>query len=136
MDTPALLGSQCKEKSHGLHPCHGSKGIVEVDPLLLHETSCHKASLVLDNGAGFIPLQPEHPLKGDRAVTAREIGKLPGAVLPNHIHLRLHRGTTLPRVPRPLRKTEARRRRTRGATAPPGHEAPDPASANRQEGPP
>ena len=67
----ALLGSQRKEKSHGLHPCHGSKGIVEVDPILLHETSCHQASLVLDDGAGFIPLQPEHPLKGDRAVTAK-----------------------------------------------------------------
>ena len=51
------------------------------------------ASLVLDDGAGFIPLQPEHPLKGDRAVTAREIGKHPGAVLHKRIHLRLHHGT-------------------------------------------
>src|SRR6185312_3054401 len=61
------------EELHGLHPCHGSEGIVEVDSLLLHETSCHQASLVLDDGASLIPLQLEHPLKGDRAVTAREV---------------------------------------------------------------
>ena len=93
MDTPAFLGSQRKEESHGFHPCHGGEGIVEVDPLLLHETACHQASLVLDDGAGFIPFQLEHPLKGDRAVTTREISKLPGAVLLNRVHLRLHRGT-------------------------------------------
>jgi hypothetical protein len=38
-------------------------------------------------------LQLEHPLKGDHAVTTREISKLPGAVLLNCVHLRLHRGT-------------------------------------------
>jgi hypothetical protein len=49
---------------------------------------------VLDNGVDFIPLQLEHPLKGDRAVTTREISKLPGAVLLNRIILCLHRGTS------------------------------------------
>jgi hypothetical protein len=34
MDAPALLGSELKEESHGLHPCHKSEGVVEVDPLL------------------------------------------------------------------------------------------------------
>jgi hypothetical protein len=48
---------------------------------------------VLDDGADFIPLQLEHPLKSDRAVTMREISKLTGAVLLNRIYLRLHRGT-------------------------------------------
>jgi hypothetical protein len=90
MDTPTLLGSQSKKESHGLHPCHGSEGIVEVDSLPLQETSCHQASLVFDDGADFIPLQLEHPLKGDRAMTMREISKLPGAVLLNRIHLRLY----------------------------------------------
>jgi hypothetical protein len=91
VDTPTLLDSQRKE-SHGLHPCHGSEGIIEVDSLPLQETSCHQASLVLDD-ADFIPIQLEYPLKGDRAVTMREISKLPGAVFLNRIHLRLHRGT-------------------------------------------
>ena len=68
------------------------QSIVEVDPLLLHETSCHQASLVLDDGAGFIPLQLVHPLKGDRAVTTRKVSKLLGAILLNRIHLQLHRG--------------------------------------------
>jgi hypothetical protein len=45
---------------------------------------------VLDNGVGFIPLQLEHPLKGDRAVTTREVSKLPGAVLLNSIQWRSH----------------------------------------------
>ena len=85
--------ASARRSQHGLHPCHGSKGIVEIDPLLLHETSCHQASLVLDDGAGFSSLQLEHPLKGDRTVTAREVGKLPSVVLHNRIHLRLHRGT-------------------------------------------
>jgi hypothetical protein len=93
MNTPAFLGSQCKEESHGFHPCHGGEGIVEVDTFPLHETACHQASLVLDDGIGFIPLQLEHPVKGDRAVSTREISKLPGAVLLNCVHLRLHRGT-------------------------------------------
>jgi hypothetical protein len=93
VDTPTLLGSQCKEESHGLHSCHGSEGIVEVDSLPLQETLCHQASLVLDDGVDFIPLQLEHPLKGDRAVTTREISKLLGAILFNRIHLRLYRGT-------------------------------------------
>jgi hypothetical protein len=92
VDTPTLLGSQRKEESHGLHPCHGSEGIVKVDSLSLQETSSHQASLALDDGADFIHLQLEHPLKGDRAVTTREINKLSGAVLLNRIHLRLHRG--------------------------------------------
>jgi hypothetical protein len=48
---------------------------------------------VLDDDADFIPLRFEHPLKGDRAVTTREISKLSGAVLLNRVHLRLHRGT-------------------------------------------
>ena len=69
------------------------EGIIKVDPFLLYEASCHQASLVLDNGVGFIPLQLEHPLEGDRAVTTREVSKLQGAVLLNRIHLRLHRGT-------------------------------------------
>jgi len=93
MNTLAFLGSQRKEESHGFHPCHGGEGIVEVDAFLLHETACHQASLVLDDGTGFIPLQLEHPLKGDRAVTTREISKLLGAVILNRIHLCLHRGT-------------------------------------------
>jgi hypothetical protein len=93
VDIPTLLGSQRKEDLHGLHLCHGSEGIVKVDSLPLQETSCHQASLVLDDDADFIPPQLEHPLKGDRAVTTREISKLLGAVLLNHIHLRLHRGT-------------------------------------------
>jgi hypothetical protein len=92
--TPTLLGSQRKEESYGLHPCHGSEGIVEVDSLPLQETSCHQASLVLDDGTDFIPLQLEHPLKGDRVVTTREISKLLGVVLLNRIHLCLHRGTS------------------------------------------
>jgi hypothetical protein len=50
------------------------------------------SDLMLDDGADFIPLQLKHPLKGDRTVTTREICKLPGAVLLNRIHLRLHRG--------------------------------------------
>jgi hypothetical protein len=74
-------------------PCPESEGIVEVDSLPLQETSCHQASLVLDDDAGFIPLQLEHPLKGDRAVTTREISKLLGAVLLNRIHLCLHHDT-------------------------------------------
>jgi hypothetical protein len=49
---------------------------------------------MLDDGTGFIPIQLEHPLKGDRAVTTREISKLPGVVLLNCVHLRLHRGTS------------------------------------------
>jgi hypothetical protein len=93
MNTSAFLGSQRKEESHGFHPCHGGEGIVEVDAFLLHETACHQASLVLDDGTGFIPLQLEHPLKGDHAVTTREISKLLGAVFLNCVHLRLHRGT-------------------------------------------
>jgi hypothetical protein len=93
MNTPAFLGSQRKEESHGFHPCHGGEGIIEVDAFPLHETACHQASLVLDDGTSFIPLQLEHPLKGDRAVTTREISKLPSAVLLNCVHLRLHRGT-------------------------------------------
>jgi hypothetical protein len=56
MDAPAFLSSQRKEESHGFHPCHGGEGIVDVDPLLLHETTCHQANLVLDDGSGFIPL--------------------------------------------------------------------------------
>jgi hypothetical protein len=93
MNTPAFLGSQRKEESHGFHSCHGGEGIVKVDPLPLHKTVCHQASLVLDDGADFIPLQLEHPLKGDCAVTTREISKLSGAVLLNCVHLRLHHGT-------------------------------------------
>jgi hypothetical protein len=93
MNTPAFLGSQRKEELHGFYSCHRGEGIVEVNPLPLHEIACYQASLVLDDGAGFIPLQLEHPLKGDRAVTTREISKLPGAVLLNCVHLRLHRGT-------------------------------------------
>jgi hypothetical protein len=93
MNTPAFLGSQRKEESHRFHPYHGGEGIVEVDAFLLHETACHQASLVLDDGTGFIPLQLEHPLKCDRAVTTREINKLLGTVLPNRVHLRLHHGT-------------------------------------------
>jgi hypothetical protein len=50
MNMLAFLGSQRKEESHEFHPCHGGEGIVEVDPLPLHETACHQASLVLDNG--------------------------------------------------------------------------------------
>jgi hypothetical protein len=93
MSTPAFLGCQRKEESHRFHPCHGGEGIVEVVAFLLHETTCHQASLVLDDGTGFIPLQLEHSLKGDRAVTTREISKLPGAVLLNCVHLRQHYGT-------------------------------------------
>jgi hypothetical protein len=87
MNTAAFLGSQHKEESHGFHPCHGDEGIVEVNPFPLHETACHQASLELDDSTGFIPLQLEHPLKGDRAVTTREISKLSGAVLLNYVHL-------------------------------------------------
>jgi hypothetical protein len=87
MNTPTFLGSQRKEESHGFHPCHGGKGIIKVDAFSLHETACHQASLMLDDGTDFIPLQLEHPLKGDRAVTMREISKLPGVVLLNYVHL-------------------------------------------------
>jgi hypothetical protein len=87
MNTPAFLDSHRKEESHRFHPCHGGEGIIEVDAFPLHETACHQASLVLDDGTGFIPLQLEYPLKGDRAVTTREISKLPGAVLLNCVHL-------------------------------------------------
>jgi hypothetical protein len=93
MNTSAFLGTQPKEESHGFHPSHGGEGIVEVDPFSLHKTACHQASLVLDDGTGFIPLHLEHSLKGDRAVTTREISKLLDAVLLNCAHLRLHRGT-------------------------------------------
>jgi hypothetical protein len=93
MNTSAFLDSQYKEESHGFHPCHGGKGIVEVDAFPLHETACHQASLVLDDDTDFISLQLEHPLKGDHAVTMREISKLPGAVLLNCVHLQLHHGT-------------------------------------------
>jgi hypothetical protein len=48
MKTPAFLGSQRKEESHGFHSCHGGEGIIEVDPLPLHETVCHQVSLVLE----------------------------------------------------------------------------------------
>jgi hypothetical protein len=87
INTPTFLGSQRKEESHRFHPCHGGKGIVEVDSFLLHETACHQASLVLDDGTGFIPLQLEHPHNGDRAITTKEINKLLGAVLLNCFHL-------------------------------------------------
>jgi hypothetical protein len=92
MNTPAFLGSQRKEESHGFHPCHRGEGIIEVDPFSLHDITCHQASLVLDDGTGFITLQLEHPLKGDRVVTMREISKLPGVVLLNCVHLRLYHG--------------------------------------------
>jgi hypothetical protein len=93
MNTLDFLGSQRKEESHGFHSCHKGEGIIEVDAFPLHETTCHQASLVLDDGTGFIPLQLEHPLKGDHAVTTREISKLSGAVLLNCVHLQLHHGT-------------------------------------------
>jgi hypothetical protein len=89
MNMLALLGCQ-REESHGFHPCHRGEGIVEVDPLLRQETACHQASLMLDDGASFIPLQFEHPLKGDRAMTMREISELPSAVRLNCVHLQLH----------------------------------------------
>jgi hypothetical protein len=87
MNMPTFLGSQCKEELHGFHLCHGGKGIIKVDPFPLHKTTCHQASLVIDDGASFIPLQLEHPLKGDHVVTTREIIKLSGAVLLNCVHL-------------------------------------------------
>jgi hypothetical protein len=87
MNMPAFLGSQRKEESHGFHPCYGGEGIIEVDPFPLHKTTCHQASLVLDNGTSFIPLQLEPSLKGDHTATTREISKLPGAVLLNCVHL-------------------------------------------------
>jgi hypothetical protein len=87
MNTTAFLGSQHKDESHRFHSFHGGEGIIEVDPLPLHETACHQMSLVLDDGTGFIPLQLEHSLKGDRMVTTREINKLLGAVLLNYVHL-------------------------------------------------
>jgi hypothetical protein len=93
MNTPAFLGSQHKEESYRFCLCHGGEGIIEVDPFPLHKTTCHQVSLVLDDGTGFIPLQLEHPLKGDHAVTTREISKLLGAVLLNCVHLRLQCGT-------------------------------------------
>jgi hypothetical protein len=92
MNTPAFLGSQRKVESHGFYPCHGGECIVEVDPFPLHETVCHQASVVLDDGTSFIPLQLEYPLKGNRVVTTREISNLTGAVLLNCIYLQLHRG--------------------------------------------
>jgi hypothetical protein len=60
MNTLAFLDSQRKEESHGFHPCHGGEGIIEVDAFPLCETACHQASLMLDNGTGFIPLQLKH----------------------------------------------------------------------------
>jgi hypothetical protein len=94
MNTPAFLDNHRKEESHKFHPCHRGECIVEVDAFPLHETACHQVSLVLNDGTGFIPLQLEHPLKCDRAMTMREISKLPGAVLLNCVHLRLHCGTS------------------------------------------
>jgi hypothetical protein len=35
VDTPTHLGSQRKEESHGLHPCHGREGIIKVNSLPL-----------------------------------------------------------------------------------------------------
>jgi hypothetical protein len=93
MNTSAFLGSQCKEESHRFHPRHGGECIIKVSPFSLHEIACHQASLVLNDGTSFIPLQLEHLLKGDHAVTTREISKLPHAVLLNCVHLRLHHGT-------------------------------------------
>jgi hypothetical protein len=93
MNTPAFLGSQRKEESHEFDSCYRGEGIIEVDPLPLDETVCHQVSLVLGDGADFIPLQLEHPLKGDRVVTTREISKLPGVVLLNCVHFRLQCGT-------------------------------------------
>jgi hypothetical protein len=87
MNTPAFLGSQRKEESYGFYLCHGGEGIIEVDPLSLHEITCHQVSLVLDDYASFIPLQLEHPLKGDHVVTTREINKLPGVIFLNCVHL-------------------------------------------------
>jgi hypothetical protein len=75
MNTLAFLGSQRKEELHGFYSCHGGEGIVKVDPLPLYKTACHQMSLVLDDGAGFIPLQLEHALSGDRTVTTSEISK-------------------------------------------------------------
>jgi hypothetical protein len=63
MNTPTFMGSQRKEESHKFHLCHGGKGIIEVDAFPLHETTCHQASLVLDDGTDFIPLQLEHHLR-------------------------------------------------------------------------
>jgi hypothetical protein len=62
MNTATILGSQRKEESRIFHPCHGSEGIIEVDVFPLRETVCYQASLVLNDGTGFIPLQLEHPL--------------------------------------------------------------------------
>jgi hypothetical protein len=42
----------------------------------------------------------------------------------------------MPRVSRPPRNTEARRRRTQDTTAPPNREGPVPAPARRREGSP
>jgi hypothetical protein len=90
MNMPAFLASQRKGELHGFHLCNMGEGIIEVDAFPLHECTCHQASLVIDDGTGFIPLPLEHPLKGDRAVTTREISKLRGVVLLNSVHLRLH----------------------------------------------
>jgi hypothetical protein len=80
MNMPAFLSSRRKEELHGFHPCHGGEDIIKIDAFSLHKTACHQESLVLDDGTGFIPLQLEHPLKGDRDVITREISKLPGVV--------------------------------------------------------
>jgi hypothetical protein len=57
------------------------------------ETVVKSPHNIADNGAGFIPLQFEHSLKGDRTMTMREISELLGAVCLNRIHLRLHHST-------------------------------------------
>jgi hypothetical protein len=111
MNVSALLGYQHKE-SHEFHPCHGGESIVEVDPLLLQEIVCHQASRVLDDGAGFIPLQFEHPLKGDRVMTMREISEASSQVrLVTSSQSRPSPTASQhakSRVSRPPRKTEAR----------------------------
>jgi hypothetical protein len=73
VDAPALLGCQREEETHGLHPRKKYEGVAKVNSLLLHEPTCNQSGLVLEDRTGFIFLQLEHPLEGDRAVAGWEI---------------------------------------------------------------
>ena len=44
------------------YSCHGGKGIVVVDPLLLNEAVHHQPRLVFDHHAQLVLLELEHPL--------------------------------------------------------------------------
>uniref|UniRef100_J3LQ91 DUF1409 domain-containing protein n=1 Tax=Oryza brachyantha TaxID=4533 RepID=J3LQ91_ORYBR len=147
LSTDTVLGCQVKKHVNWyLHSEHVAKLLVRLMPQL------DRPARAIDNFATsslktlfrafcceiHLPgklAQLEHPLKGDRVVTTREISKLPGAVPFNCVHLQLHRGTPW-RVSWPLRKTKACRRRTEAATVPPSRETLVSTPVGHREGPP